>query len=150
MRIEDELIIAAPVDTVWQLTTDVESWPTVTPTMTRVERLDHGPFDVGSRARVKQPRQSAAIWTVTELRQRECFAWATRRLGLRMVGTHRLEGVGDGCRNTLSIDITGFGARLFTRLFGGAIRTSIATENAGFQRAAERALATSTGSAHPT
>jgi len=55
MRFENTIEIDAPADRVWALTTDVESWPAITPTMTKVERLDNGPFHATSTARVKQP-----------------------------------------------------------------------------------------------
>ena len=58
MRIEDSIDIAAPVERVWELTMDVESWPQLTPTITSVKRLDHGPLAVGSAARIKQPAQA--------------------------------------------------------------------------------------------
>ena len=43
MDISHTLTIPAPVDTVWALTTDIERWPKVMPTVTKVDRLDDGP-----------------------------------------------------------------------------------------------------------
>lgn len=138
MRFTSILTIEAPVDVVWRLTADVEGWPSLTPTMTRVVRLDDGPMRIGSRARVKQPRQPEAVWTVTDLEQGHLFNWQTTRMGLTMTGSHRLEESGDGCRNTLTLDLYGFGAGLFGRLLARQIRDSIETENAGFRTGAER------------
>jgi uncharacterized membrane protein len=139
MHVASEVTIAAPVERVWDLTEDVESWPTITPTMTSVERLDEGPLRVGSRARVRQPRQRPTVWTVTVVEPGSQFVWEARVLGLRMVGGHRLERVATGCRNTLTIDLEGRGAGLMGRLLAGQIQRAITTENEGFRRAAERA-----------
>src|SRR5262245_6711692 len=117
MRWENTVEIAAPVDVVWNLTLDVEKWPSITPTMTRVVRLEDGPMRVGSRARIKQPRQSEAVWTVTRVEDRREFTWQTPRWGMTMVGSHRLEPMGDHCRNTLTLDVTGPGSGLFGRVF---------------------------------
>jgi uncharacterized membrane protein len=141
MRIENELQIAAPVDVVWALTADVDSWPQVTPTMTTVQRLDDGPIALGSQARVKQPGQSAAIWTVTALEPGRLFEWRTRVLGMDMIGRHELTDVEGGTHNALSLDLTGRGSSLFGKLVGGRIRRSITTENAGFKAHAEGATA---------
>ncbi len=138
MRWESTATIDAPVDEVWRLTMDVENWPAITPTMTTVRRLDEGPLRVGSRARVKQPGQTAAVWTVTRLDERREFTWETRRMGLTMSGSHLLEPAGAGCRNTLVLDVRGPGAGLFGLLFGRLARRSIETENAGFRAAAAR------------
>ncbi len=139
MQLASELTIAAPVERVWDLTEDVESWPTITPTMTSVERLDEGPLRVGSRARVRQPGQRPTVWTVTVVEPGAQFVWEARVLGLRMIGGHRLEPVAAGCRNTLTVDLEGRGAGIMGRLLGGQIRRAITTENEGFRRAAERA-----------
>ena len=138
MRWENTLLIDAPVDVVWQLTIDVTNLPLITPTMTRVDRLDDGPMRVGSQARIKQPRQSAAVWTVTRLDEGREFTWQSRRMGLTMTGSHRLEPVGAKCRNTLSLDVQGPGAGLFGRAFGRLLAGAIATENAGFQAKAQQ------------
>lgn len=140
MRWENTVTIDAPVDVVWKLTTDIENWPAVTPTVTRIVRLDDGPLAVGSRARIKQPGQTEAVWTVTRVEDRREFTWQTRRMGLTLVGSHLLSEVDGGCRNTLVLDVAGTGAGLFGRVFGRLMRTSIARENAGFRaRAQQRA-----------
>ncbi|GHJ48317.1 hypothetical protein Cs7R123_56590 [Catellatospora sp. TT07R-123] len=136
MRWENAIVIDAPVDVVWAMTLDVERWPDTTPTMTSVVRLDDGPLRVGGQARVKQPGQSEAVWTVTRLAEGREFTWQTVRMGLVMTGSHLLEPVGGGCRNTLAIEVAGRGALLFGLLFGGLIRRAITTENLGFQAAA--------------
>jgi uncharacterized protein YndB with AHSA1/START domain len=142
MHCEHTTLIPAPVASVWRLTTDITAWPTFMPTVQRVERLDSGPLRVGSSARIKQPAQTPAVWTVTRLEPMREFTWQTRRMGLRMTGRHLLEPVTGGTRNTLIIDVTGRGAGLFAALLGGAIRRTIRTENAAFQQAARQAADT--------
>jgi uncharacterized membrane protein len=137
MRWEDTVTIEAPAEVVWDLTLDVAAWPGITPTMTSVERLDGGPIHVGSSARVKQPRQTTAVWTVTRLEQGREFTWQTKRMGMTMTGSHVVEPVGDHCRNRLSMDVEGRGSVLFGRMFGRMVATAIATENAGFRAKAE-------------
>lgn len=131
------MTIAAPADTVWRLTTDVTNLPSLTPTMQKVERLDDGPLQVGSRTRIKQPGQSAAVWTVTRIEPGSEFVWETKRLWLRMVGGHRIEDLDGSCRNVLSLELTGPGSGLLGALIGSTVRKAIATENAGFKTAAE-------------
>jgi uncharacterized membrane protein len=141
MKTENELQIDAPIDVVWRLTADVESWPSVTPTMTSIERLDDGPITVGSRARVKQPGQRAAVWTVTGLDPNRLFEWRTSVLGMQMIGRHELAEVDGGTRNRLSLELTGRGSGVFGKLIGKKISQSIGTENAGFKSHAESATA---------
>jgi uncharacterized membrane protein len=137
MRIEDVQVIEAPVEKVWDLTVDVEGLPAVTPTMTSVERLDDGPIGLGSRARIKQPAQRPAVWTVTRFEPGSTFEWETSVLGMRMVGGHHLEAVDGGTRNTLSVEVSGRGAGLLGRVIGSRMAAAIATENEGLRRVAE-------------
>lgn len=142
MRWETSTQIDAPASLVWELTVDVAAWPTFTPTMRRVERLEssleHGPFGAGSSARIKQPGQAPAVWTVTRFEAGRSFSWQTNRMGLTMTGSHLVTPQGDGCVNTLSIELTGRGSRVFWFLLGPLLRRSIVTENAGFKRKAEQ------------
>lgn len=138
MTIRHELLIDAPIDAVWALTVDVERWPELTSTVRRVERLGSEPFGLGSRARVVQPLQRPAVWTVTRFEPPHAFEWATTVLGARMVGTHHLEAVGEGCRNILGVEVADTAAgRAVQLLFGSMVRRAIRIENEGFKAAAE-------------
>lgn len=137
MRIEDTVTISAPSDRVWALTADVESWPTHTSTMSSVERLDDGPLEPGSTARVKQPGQPSRTWTVTTVEPERTFAWRARMAGTDMTASHLLESDGDRTLNTLRIDVEGPLAGIVGRLLRRPIAAALRTENAGFKQAAE-------------
>lgn len=138
MRWENVVTIGAPAEVVWRLTQDVERWPEYTPTMRKVQRLDDGPLRVGSTARVEQPAQTPAVWTVSTLDEGRVFAWQTRRMGLVLTGSHTIEAIdGTRCRNILALDVTGRGARLFGLIFGALFSRSLSRENAGFRTRAE-------------
>ncbi|MFF5291204.1 SRPBCC family protein [Paractinoplanes globisporus] len=139
---ENSTVISAPPSVVWRLTTDVERWPSFMPTVQQLTRLEAGELRVGSTARVKQPGQTAAVWTVTRLTPTTEFTWETRRMGLRMIGRHLLAPEGDGTRNTVSIEVTGRGAGLFSAFFGGLIARVIQQENAAFARASTQTTPT--------
>jgi hypothetical protein len=66
-QVEHRLDIDAPLAVVWGLTIDVERWPSMSPTVTTVKRLDPGPLRMGSQTLVKQPGQPKRIWIVTLL-----------------------------------------------------------------------------------
>src|SRR5690349_5661633 len=139
MQYEHETEIAAPPERLWELTTEVERWPTFLDTVTTVERLDDGPFRVGSQARLKQPGQRPTVWTVTEMDAPRRFQWKAHTLGSEMVATHRIEPTATGTRNHLRLDLTGGPAWLTGRLFGPLFRKTLARENAAFTALAEGA-----------
>jgi hypothetical protein len=140
MRFEDQLEIAAPAPLVFAINADVRHWPAMTPTVTSVELLD-GPLALGARARIKQPGQRPTVWTVTAFEPDRSFTWTARLLGVRMAATHLVEPTAAGARNTLRLDLDGFGGRLLGMLLGRKLRSVLATENAGFRTAAAQRLA---------
>jgi uncharacterized membrane protein len=133
--------IDAPAALVWRLTTEVEDWPGLTPTVTSLKLLDPGPLRVGSRARIKQPGQPSATWTVSRLEPNRSFSWQTSRPGLTLTGTHHVTPDEAGCRNSLLVEATGVLARPFRLLLGPAVRRSLRLENAGFKDRAEQQAA---------
>lgn len=86
---------------------DVAKWPEWTPTIDNVERLDDGPFGVGSRAKVRQPKLPQAQWEVTEVVDGRSFTWEARGPGMRTIARHEVVPDGDGSTVTLSIEQTG-------------------------------------------
>ena len=149
MELTSSIDIAAPVARVWDLTVDVERWPTLTPTITEVVRLDDRPFDVGSAARIRQPRQRPRTWTVTRMEAGRTFEWTTRVGVVTMVGGHRLEATPEGCRNVLSLRLDGWGSGLLGLVARRQLQAAIDTENAGFRRAAEAAGAVVSAAGDP-
>ena len=99
--------IDAPTGPVAEVLFDVARWPEWTPTIDAVERLDEGPFRVGSRARVRQPRLPKAEWQVTEIVDGSSFTWEATGPGMRTIARHEVVPDGDGSRVTLSIEQTG-------------------------------------------
>lgn len=138
MRKGNVVTIDAPIEKLWALTVDIEAWPSFTPTMTSVRRLDDGPLTVGSSAVVAQPGLGKRTWTVTTLEPQRRFVWETRLLGARLVGIHELEALDGGCRSRLVVEQSGLTSKLVGALAGGPIAKAIATENAGLKRRAEQ------------
>lgn len=136
MQIEYELVIPADVDTVWAMTVDVERWPSLTPTMTSVERLGTEAFGVGSRARIVQPGQRPRVWTVTRFEPGRHFEWSAKMGTVTMIGGHHLEPAEGGTRNRLTLQLTGFGSRLLGAVAGKQLLAAITTENEGFRTGA--------------
>ncbi len=85
------ITIAAPPERVWAVLVDVERWPERIPTVDAVERLDEGPLAVGTRTRLRQPRLSQAVWTVTEMAEGSSYVWESRTSGVTVVAGHVVE-----------------------------------------------------------
>jgi len=99
--------IEAPTQAVWEVLFDVARWPEWTPTVDSVERLDDGPFQVGSRAKVRQPKLPQAVWQVTEVVPGRNFTWEAKGPGLKTIARHEVVPDGEGSKVTLSIEQTG-------------------------------------------
>jgi len=137
--------IDAPPNDVWAILRDVERWPTWTPTVQDVTRLDPGPFVVGSRTRVRQPRMRPAVWRVTRLEEGRRFTWVSRSPGLTMEGDHAVEPRDTGCRATLSLRLSGLLAGIVGRMFGALAQRYVATEAESLRRRCEGARTGGTG-----
>ncbi|MGA7304225.1 MAG: SRPBCC family protein [Rhodothermales bacterium] len=137
-HIEQIVDIAAPPESVWAVMADVEHWPEWTPSVRSVELQDGKPFEVGCRARIRQPRLAPAIWAVTEIDSNRYFEWQTVGVGVRTVGGHRIDETPSGSRVTLSIDWSGPIAWLVGLLFGGLTRRYMQVEGQGLKQRCER------------
>lgn len=129
--------IDAPPGQVWPVMSDVERWHEWTPTITSVRRTNAGPFRIGARARIHQPKLPPADWVVTSLEEGRSFDWESRAPGVRVVGRHRVDPVPTGSRVTLSIQYSGVIGNLLGRMIGSISRRYIALEADGLKRRVE-------------
>jgi uncharacterized membrane protein len=138
MKYERTTVVAADPTRVWEVLSDVERWPERIAVYQSVERLDEGPLQVGSRARVKQEKLAAGVWEVTELVAGESFVWASRQPGVRLVGRHSATAEPDGAaRLTLTFEHSGAMAWMVTLLLGRLVRRYVDIESAALKAAAE-------------
>ena len=133
MILENTKLINASPDRVWSVTQDIERWPSWTPTMTSVTKLDDAPFEVGCRAKIKQPGQPECEWRVTELNDGTGFTWEARVYGISMSATHELIAHGSGTQNTLRLTMQGILATLLWPLIRPSVKRSLETENTGLK-----------------
>ena len=129
--------IDAPPGQVWPVMSDVERWHEWTPTITSVRRTNAGPFRIGARARIHQPKLPPADWVVTSLEDGRSFDWESRAPGVRVVGRHRVDPASSGSRVTLSIQYSGVIGNLLGRMIGSISRRYIALEADGLKRRVE-------------
>lgn len=139
MYIEERFEVAAPPRRVWDVTVALADWPRWNPTVERVELLDEGPVRPGFRARLKQPENRPAIWTVTRVEEERTFAWETRAVGMRVLALHLFEPTPTGTRVTLAIDIRGWTTPLLGWIVAGVSRRFLPQEAAGLRRECEGA-----------
>jgi Polyketide cyclase / dehydrase and lipid transport len=138
MNLQQSADIRAEIKSIWATLVDVERWSEWTRSIDKVERLDHGGFGIGSRARVHQPRIPVAVWTVTEFEPGKSFTWVSEAFGIRSFATHRLEPRSDGTVSlTLGFAQTGWLARLVRSRAEKIAREYLALEAQGLKRRCE-------------
>lgn len=138
MKFQTAIDIDATPATVWRTLTDVESWPAWTASMTKVERLQAGDLDVGSTARVTQPKLKAAVYTVTVCEPGKSFVWEMKATGVKVRASHIVEDRGEGhARMILGIEQTGALSGLISMLYGKLTRQYVSMEAEGLKKAAE-------------
>ena len=70
--------------------------------MTDVKRLDSGPLQLGSRARLRQPGLPPLTWELTELQQGTQFTWVCRLPGVTAIARHEIIASETGSRLELT------------------------------------------------
>jgi carbon monoxide dehydrogenase subunit G len=137
LHLERSIEIAAPPERVWEVMSDVERWHEWTTTIQSVERLDSGPFALGSRALVRQPRLRPATFEVTALEPGRSFTWVTRSTGLAAIATHEITHAPSGSRVTLGLDFSGLALVLIGWWVRGLSTRYMDIEAEGLKRRAE-------------
>jgi carbon monoxide dehydrogenase subunit G len=136
MDFQRSINISAPSHVVWSLMSDVEHWHEWTPSI-RAIRLLGGPFEIGRRALVRQPKFPPAVWTVSALEPGRSFTWTTTGPAMRVSGHHLVDAVSDGSRVTLALRYEGVVGRLLARLTRRITERYIRLEAEGLKRRSE-------------
>jgi uncharacterized protein YndB with AHSA1/START domain len=92
MITEDSVEIAAPVELVWEVFSDVEHWPEWTASVTSLVGRDGSNIAVGKRFSIKQPGMPNLVWTVTELDPGRSWTWVQRSPAVAVTAGHQVIG----------------------------------------------------------
>jgi uncharacterized membrane protein len=130
--------VAASPQRVWDVLADVENWPSWTPSVTSITRLDDGPLRVGSKVKIKQPRLPTTTWTVTEPSPGESFTWTAAGPGVRTTASHRIQPAESGSVVTLALHQHGLVGGLIGRFTAGLTNRYLAMEGNGLKDRAEQ------------
>lgn len=138
MKHEVTITIDAPADLVWRTVVDVAKWSAWTPTITEIRVHGGGELQQGSVATVRQPKQPAREWTVTELADGRSFTWTSSSPGLRFAADHTVT-TADGTTSVeLTFSVAGPLAPVAKLLAGKAIRWAIDTEAVSLKKWCEK------------
>jgi carbon monoxide dehydrogenase subunit G len=138
MNHEVSTTVDAPADQVWDAVRDVEKWSDWTPTVTEIRVHGGGALKLGTVATVRQPKQPAREWTVTELVDGRSFTWTSKGPGLRFSANHTVTTTDGKTHVELTFSVAGPLAPLATVLAGKAIRWAVDTEAASLKKWCER------------
>ena len=134
--------IAAPAEQVWAVMSDLEAWPSWAPTVTSVRLLDDGPPQVGSRAKIAQPKLPQTEYTITALVPGRSFTWEATGPGVRTIARHQIEPLGpDRSRVRLSVTQSGWLGSVMGRFYRGLTDRYLAAEAEGLRARCERPAA---------
>ena len=138
MHFEKSIDIHASQQRVWDVLSDVESWPRVVSTVETVELLTPPPLTRGSRVRLKQPKLPEGVWDVIAWDAPAYFEWTQKTGGITSVAGHRVEALDDArSRLTLTLDMRGLLVPVVGLFYKGLTNDYMTREAEGMKRAAE-------------
>ena len=129
--------IAAPAGHIWKIMADVEQWHLWTPSVRKIRRLGKGPFAVGSKLVIHQPKFPPALWRVTALEPGRGFTSVSYGPGIVVTARHIIDPQSEGSRVTLSITYSGLFAPIFSRLTAKITERYLGFEAAGLKKRSE-------------
>jgi hypothetical protein len=140
VRFEQSVDIDARQQRVWDVLSDLGSWPQHIETVDVAELLTPAPVGAGSRVRLKQPKLPDGIWEVTVWDAPSYFEFRQKSGGVTNVAGHRVEALEEGrSRLTLTLDMRGLLVPVVALFYKGLTTSYMTIEAQGMKRAAESA-----------
>ena len=138
MKLEKTIEIKALRAKVWAALVAVQNWPLWTESMTSIERLEDGPFRMGSEVRITQPQLPVLVWQVVEFEPGASFAWQATSRGVTTLASHRVAETADRQSTvTLAIKQTGPLASLAGLALGNLTGRYVEMEAEGLKKYCE-------------
>lgn len=132
------VLIGAPATLVWTIVSEVEKWPSWTPTMTAVTGRTVHFLELNAEFDVRQPGLRPSTMKVTQLEHGRSFAWSSTSLGMVTTADHVLRSVDDAFTEVeLVFTLSGPLAGVAWAMFGRKIRSFVDTEAASLTVACE-------------
>lgn len=125
--------IQASPETVWRALSDIERWPTWTPTVTQARVFNGALPDRGERVLLRQPKLRDAVWTVTRWDPQRRFTWQSKHPGVVVEGDHILAATPQGVEVHLRLTFRGWLSALVLRFIGDRSRSYLETEAASLK-----------------
>jgi carbon monoxide dehydrogenase subunit G len=139
MRFEQSIDIDAQQQRVWDVLSDLESWPQRIETVDAVELLTPPPVATGSRVRLKQPKLPEGTWEVAVWDAPSYFEFRQQSGGVTSVAGHLVAALEEGrSRLTLTLDVRGL-LSVVALFYKGLTNRYMTSEAQGMKRAAESA-----------
>jgi hypothetical protein len=138
MQVDVTITIAASPEHIWPVLIDVEHWPDWTPSVTRVQRLEPGPLELGSTARIRQPKLPEMTWRVTAFQPQQGFNWETRGWGAHTIGEHWISSQPSGTKLLLRVRQSGLLVPVFAPWISKLTRRYMEMEAQGLKRRCEQ------------
>ena len=135
MHYEYTVDVAASPERVWQIMSDIESWPQWTGTTKSA--ILHGPFELGAKATMEVEGTPKGTFEVTAIEPGRSFVWETTARGVHAVAGHFIEESPGGSRVRLTLDFSGIAAVVFRPMISRVTNRNIEKEAQGLKRAAE-------------
>ena len=134
--VQNSIVIAAPLDTVWRYTIDVNHWPVWCPTIQSSRQLSDGDLCVGSRFALKQPMQAEKVWRVTDLVDGRFTAWETDQPKPQFKAAHYMKETAGLTESTLEIEFRP-GSKLISFVLARVLALALAKENMALKTVSE-------------
>ena len=126
---ETTIEINATASQVWEILSNVEAWPSWTPTMTSVKGVDGSALEWGAKFEVRQPGLMKATYVVTELKPGKSFTWYNAVMGIYLLANHAVEETSEGKTSVrLSFEMSGLFAFMVWPLVKKKIREFVNLE----------------------
>lgn len=131
-----DIEIHASKKTVWTIVSEVEAWPTWTPTMTTVQRLSGS--GVGAQYAVKQPHLPKSKLCIDTWNEGDSFSWHSNETATRMDADHKLTELSPNLtRVNLTLVMSGPMIGVVWLIWGRKIRSYVDIEAKSLKAVAE-------------